>query len=510
MLATTPSPFMDEIELKFAVPREARAALESALRRGSVRVERLRAIYFDTPDERLGRHGLSLRLRKQGRHWFQTVKAATGDPLRRLEHEVPVEPPSATREPALDLSRHDGSEAGAALRRALGADVTAGGPAALAVRFRTDVSRIARTVRLQGARVELCLDTGRIGAGDRTTPVAEFELELKSGSAEALMALAARWAERHALWLSTVSKAERGARLVRGDVGGQPVKASAPQVGPKIDAHGFLVAALQSCLAQVLGNASEVAAGGADEEYVHELRVGLRRLRTALRELKADRAGADPGWEPVLRHVFEELGRHRDRTIVLPAVRAELAAAGLAPPTESALATGEGLPADVVRSGSFQRTLLGLLAFTHERAAQASAGIRGGKGKGVRALVAKRLDALHRLLAHDAVQFDRLSPARQHRVRKRLKRLRYLCEFAAPLFGSAQVTQFLARWRDAQQALGECNDHRMAIDAFRARAPKGSNGGPAVGWLKARRRAMVGRCQRALRKASRAEPFWRG
>jgi triphosphatase len=499
---------MDEIELKFAVPVETRSALEAALRRGSVSVERMQAIYFDTLDERLGRHGASLRLRQEGRRWVQTAKAMTTDSIRRLEHNVPVSVPRGMREPTLDLSRHDGAPAGEALRQALGDDANGKRPAEVSERFRTDVRRIARTVRVHGARVVMSLDTGKITAGDRSAPIAEFELELESGEVEALMGLAEQWADRHRLWLSTISKAERGARLVRGETEGQPLKASIPSGAPEPDARGFLVTAMASCLAQILGNASEVAAGAVNEEFVHQLRVGLRRLRTALRELRADRHGADPAWAPVLRSAFQELGRHREHAIVLPAIRAELDAAGVASVPEPALAADASSPANVVRAASFQRTLLGALAFTHDRPALVQGG--SGKGKGVRASVAKRLDVLHRCLVRDAKRFDRLSAARQHRVRKRLKRLRYLSEFATPLFASADVAHYLRRWEDAQDALGECNDHRIAMNVFRIPALANPKAKPAVGWLKSRRRAMVERCRRALRKASKARPFWKG
>lgn len=499
---------MDEIELKFAVPLETRSALEAALRRGSVRAERMQAIYFDTPDDRLANHGASVRLRKEGRHWIQTAKATTSDSIRRLEHNVPVTPPRGMREPALDLSRHIGTPVGEALRRALGKASTGASQAALAEQFRTDVWRIARTTRVRGARIEMSLDTGKIIAGDRSASVAEFELELKSGKAEALMSLAARWADRHGLWLSTISKAERGARLIRGETAGPPVRAATTSVGPKPDARSFLLATMESCLAQILGNASEIGAGAGDEEFVHQLRVGLRRLRTALRELRADRQGAAPGWEAVLSSTFQELGRHRDHAIVLPAIRVKLDAAGVASVPAPALAEGARSPADVVRAALFQRTLLDVLAFTHDWAPVACGG--SCKGMGVRASVAKRLDVLHRCLARDAKRFDHLSAAGQHRVRKRLKRLRYLSEFAIPLFASADVTRFLESWRDAQDALGECNDHRIATDAFRTQAITDPKAKLAVEWLKSRRRAMVVRCRRALQKASITKPFWGG
>jgi len=499
---------MDEIELKFAVPREARSALERALRRGGVRAERMQAIYFDTPDERLAGQGASVRLRKEGRHWVQTAKATTDDFIRRLENNVPVAVPRGVREPTLDLSRHVGTPVGEALRRALGNDFTVASQAALSERFRTDVWRVARTARVGGTRIEMSLDTGKIVAGDRSAPVAEFELELKSGKTEALMSLAAQAVNRYGLWLSTISKAERGARLSRGEPAGNPVRASIAVVGPEPDARSFLVATLESCLAQILGNASEIGAGARDEELVHQLRVGLRRLRTALRELKADRHGAAAGWEPALRSTFQELGRHRDHAIVLPAIRAELDAAGVAPAPVPAPAAGARPPADVVRAGLFQRTLLEVLTFTHDRAEVGWS--VPAEGKDVRASIAKRPNFLHRCLARDAKRFDQLSAARQHRVRKRLKRLRYLGEFAMPLFASADVARYLGSWRDAQDALGECNDHRIATEAFRTQALTQPKAMLAIAWMKSRRRVMVLRCQRALQKAARTKPFWRG
>lgn len=495
---------MDEIELKFAVPPASLPALAGALGQGHVSVTRMQAIYFDTADERLGRHGATLRLRKEGRRWIQTAKAATADPLRRLEHNVPASLPRGVRQPVPDLFRHDGEPVGAALRLALGDPADGQAAGALEAHFRTDVSRVARTVCHGGALIELSLDRGTITAGDRWAPVAEFELELKSGDAAAVVGLAAQWADCHGLWLSTVSKADRGARLARGEAEGRPVRSTTPVVAPKARMREFLLASMTSCLVQILDNASEIGAGAADEGFVLQLRVGLRRLRTALRELDAGHQGADPAWEPALRSAFQELGRHRDRTIVLPAVRVELEAAGVQAALECRSTAAVRSPAQLVQDAGFQCTLLDLLAFTHtdERA------LDSGRiaEKSARAAVGRRLTALHSLLARDAKRFARLDPRRQHRVRKRLKRLRYLSELSSPLFSPAKVAHFLARWRKAQDALGNGNDLRIASDAYRADAEPPAR--LAVHWLADRRAKVARRCHRALRKASRQAPFW--
>ena len=125
---------MYEIELKFAVPAKRRAALEKALKRGSVRVERIQAFYFDTADECLAEHGMALRLRKEGRRWVQTLKAATANSFRRIEDNVSVPAPRGGGPPVLDLARHHTASAGDVLRKMLDSGRAADASAGLSMR----------------------------------------------------------------------------------------------------------------------------------------------------------------------------------------------------------------------------------------------------------------------------------------------------------------------------------------------------------------------------------------
>lgn len=74
-----------ELEFKFRVPAACLGSLEKAMERAGGRAERLLAVCFDTTDEKLARHGVTLRLRQEGRQWIQTAKVVTADPLERLE-----------------------------------------------------------------------------------------------------------------------------------------------------------------------------------------------------------------------------------------------------------------------------------------------------------------------------------------------------------------------------------------------------------------------------------------
>src|SRR5438105_13332093 len=86
-------PAMREIELKFQVPSERRAAVDAAVagRTPAPRL-RLQAAYFDTPQRTLAQAGLALRIRHEGRHWVQTLKGAGADGLTRAEHNVMLPP----------------------------------------------------------------------------------------------------------------------------------------------------------------------------------------------------------------------------------------------------------------------------------------------------------------------------------------------------------------------------------------------------------------------------------
>ena len=491
-----------EIELKFGVPAERLDALKRALARGTVGSERLLAEYFDTEGESLAAAAISLRLRREGGRWVQTAKVSTEDPARRVEDNAALPAGRRVAMPALDLSRHADSPAGKALHEALaGAE-----PATLVRRFTVEVRRSTRTLRHQGARIELALDQGRIVASGAEEAVCELELELKTGSEAALYALADRWLAAHGLWLAAESKAERGTRLARGEPVAAALRARAPQLGG-VDAPAELARRVfRTCLGQIVANAGALASGNGSDEHIHQLRVGVRRLRSALRELGALVAGVDPAWEAALREAFGELGAHRDQAIVLPRWADEIAAAGAPPVAPAGAAPEVRAPRTIVREVPFQRALLGLTAFCSGPLLPADGA--GGDGGDPRRLLADRLERLHRRIARDAKKFATLSGDDQHRVRKRLKRLRYLSEFAAPLFGRKAVKRYLDAMGDAQDALGTLNDERIAEAAYRAQAAGQPEAWFGAGWLAGRQPASIETCARALQRVGRAARFW--
>jgi inorganic triphosphatase YgiF len=520
-----------EIEFKFCIPADRLKAVEAALKRGAVVRTRLQARYFDTADQRLAADGMVLRLRKEGRRWVQTVKATGDNALHRLEHNVDLG--TAAAAPQIDPQRHQGTPVGDRLSKLL----AEGGGAPLVERQSTDIVRLTRDVRVTGpggAVVEMALDIGKVVAHagtpeQRESPVCELELELKRGDVQGLVSLARRWSQQHGLWFSTVSKAERGARLLAAQETVEAAKAEAPRFATQHpDGRAVQQAVVASCLAQMLPNASEIAAGSTDEEQIHQLRIGIRRLRTALRELPELGQFDTAEWEPPLVDAFRALGALRDREQVVKLAQPRLREAGA--PDFDPLAGGDTAastlsPGDIVRAPAFQNVLVSLIGFTAAKpveAAPATIAAEDGpavpsapapiNADAVRRLLRKRLQRLHKQVRRDGERFESLDTESQHRVRKRLKRLRYLAEFVAPLFekedGSA-VARYLKALRPAQDALGEFNDEAVALALYREATARDARAWFAVGWFTARHAAGAKACHKALAKIEDAPRFWK-
>lgn len=475
-----------EIELKFAVPPAARAALLRALGRAQLQALPLRAAYVDTADDRLAAAGLVLRVRREGRRWVQTLKGRGDGLLQRLEHEVVLPPQRGA--PAADPARHAGSAAGAALAAAL-----AGG-AVLEERYRTEIRRHRRVLRHAGARVEVAFDEGFIVAGGRRLPVCELEFELLAGTPTALIELAARWAARFGLRLDLTTKSERGLRLAHGAAA--PVVRAAPsRVTRDMTPAGAFATMVGDALAQVLPNAAACAEGGAAPESLHQLRIGLRRLRSVLR--------ATAGWsaDPVAAHAlaqalrapFARLGAQRDddamRAWLAPALE-QAAAPALAWPAPAAACD----VAAELNAPAFSALMLEALRL---------ASLAAAPGETLDAAARAWWRRAQRRVAAAVRDLDSADPVALHRLRKRLKRLRYVTEALLPVLPRRRTTRVLRALQRALDALGRCHDETVALAIWRAHVEADPRAWFVVGWLTAHRPRSLRSAERRLRDLTR-------
>lgn len=561
-----------EFELKFLVPRRARSAVRAALgeRGATLETRHLVARYFDTADRRLARAGMSLRLRREGRRWVQTLKAGREGALARFEHEVLR--PDAT----VDAAAHAGTSAGDRL-----AELLADGEP-LQQRYGTDIRRTLRRLRTRGAAVELAFDEGQIAAHDRVLRVCELEFELLSGSPAAMLALAERWRARLGLVVDPRSKAERGDALADGRVPAGPRKAMPVALPRKVDPADAWRAILDECLAQILGNAvglavpvgveSPAASGrlagrGTAEpapttavdraDLVHQLRIGLRRLRSALRLFRGWVVPAPEAIEAGARELFRALGATRDQDVLAQAIEpalqragapaqsepaqsepasgpagempaaamaptpaarpapaaAQPSAASSTPPRSTASARSDDLLA-LITADPTQRYLLALLDWRSGldveppvREAGPGAAAPEPALPPLAALAKRRLGRWQRAIGDQASRFAQLDDTSRHVLRKRAKRLRYASEFVQSLFPRKEMRRFLKRLQAVQQALGELSDLALAAQRYGQASGTDRRAWFAQGWVSARRDAVVAQAAEALAALAERHPF---
>jgi inorganic triphosphatase YgiF len=495
---------MHEIELKLQVPPGQHRAVEAAVGgRTPMPRMRLQASYQDTADRTLAAAGLALRLRREGRQWVQTLKGAGDDGLTRLEHNVPRG--AAAAMPSIDPALHAGTPAGDRLLALLAG---ASGEALQSL-YRTDIRRRKRVLAVRtpgrpGARVELAFDVGKIFSGEAAVDVCELEIELIAGAALAVIDTARRWVPRHGLWVDGRSKAERGDLLARGQRVAPPRSASPLVLPTRVDGHAAWQAVLRNCGDQVLANASQVASGEHAPEHVHQLRVGLRRLRSAIALFDHD----EPALADGAANLFRALGAARDQVVTEGQFGADLAeamrSAGL--PPEVGVGPAVAAPPmshPILRAGASQAFLLDLLAAMHVQAP-------AGDLPPVRARLAARLALWHRQVVRGARRYAELDDERRHRLRKQAKRLRYAAEFCSSLFARKRVARYLKTLRKLQERLGEVSDVMMAMEVFKPRAPHEARAMFALGWLAARREVLIAQAAPELRGFAKAAPFWKG
>ena len=486
--------------LRFVVPAREVNALTAAVRAEEAHAQRCLSTGFDTAAGRLAAGGVFVSLCKRGSEWVQVAVATTPDGARLLVHEVDLGTRSRGVVPGLLPHLHDGSEAGAALRAAIG---DADGESPLLASFAIDATRLRREVKVDDAVVEIAQVTGMITTDDASMPFQEFEVRLVSGAVSALFKVAREWSTRHGLCLGIASNGERGARLAAGHAGGFPTTATLP-VAPFADGACFVRATLDSCLMHILANAGVIGEGMHDRHVIDQLRHGLERLRTTIAELAPMTSDIDEAWDPVLKRTLHELASHHSATALRAPLIQEMRAAGLGYALGSSHPRETRSPSAIVQDPEFQFTLLAILAYRHALAPL----FRPDHGtlKQMQRRFADELVERQESVADDA---DNLrSTSRRRSARRHLDHLYRLATFASPLFEARQVDSFLVRCRAAQDAFEADSEHRSGLEALEDDGDGGTDLKLARRWLAARLADDRKACESLLRRVGKAAAFW--
>jgi inorganic triphosphatase YgiF len=514
-----------EVEVKLEAPQAAARRLLAApwfkrIEAAPVKREHLVSVYYDTPAAALHGEGMSLRVRRIGKRRVQTVKAgakgAYGPICRQeWEHEIAGNRPDlhANGDSALDrFSRKK-------LRRKLR-------PV-----FTTDVMRAAIPVRSAGSEIEIAIDRGEVRAKRRRAPISEIELELKEGDPAPLVKLAKRVAQATHAGYGTASKAERGYALRRGGEPA-PVGTYAIALDPEMTAGGAFTTIALSCVHHFAGNRDAVIAGL--PEGVHQMRVGLRRLRAAIsffKDMLHDVESARIKRE--LKWLLGKLGPVRDLDVlidesVVPLQRERVDRAAL-----------DTLKTDLKqrRNVRIERTKKAVASDRYRRIVLDTAlWITGGtwttsakpqpaaqRDRDIADFATEGFARRERKIKKKLKQLEKLDPPWRHKLRVSAKKLRYADEFFASLYDRRSRRHRLKQHRKAlkalQSALGKLNDmraHDALAGAFlhpRHRATKKPQKAFALGLISGEDHAHIAALMHAATKAGKhltaIKPFWK-
>lgn len=486
-----------EIELKFSGDGDALAAVFDSMDDGEPQGSRVISTYYDTAGARLWRNGYSFRLRRNREGYELTLKHESG--FVRGEWTSQVDAPVADVSRLPDTAPQDELDLGAC---------------DLVPVFVSDITRRQKRLNANGATIEVSLDVGRIVAGTRETPVAELEFELLSGPVADMLRHARSILADHRLSAFIRSKAARGMSMYDRALPAA-VRAPKPHLHPGYkleDAVGHFAAGVAN---HILQNIS-VAVAGRDPEGVHQVRVGLRRFRSAMGLFRPYLGPLAAEMNTRAKVALRRLGTARDLDVLVketvPGIlRDSPAEPGLASLAETARAR-MGDARREVRSlavdPSFNFLLIDLLL-----AGQTGGLVVRERDTPVGRIAGPLLHRRHRQLLKAGRHFAGLTDRQRHKVRIGVKKLRYACEFFHAQYPVDSTRPYIRRLANLQKHLGRQNDlivaKRLTADLLTGANDTAADLKELTRLFDSRLRASDSRLLQKWERAARAEPFWR-
>lgn len=198
-----------------------------------------------------------------------------------------------------------------------------------------------------------------------------------------------------------------------------------------------------------------------DAEYVHQMRVAVRRLRSALRLFPdAASAGLHGKHARTLKKVADGLGKVRDLDVFEASV---LDANALPRAQENRVLAAIRARAQVarvelrscLRSAQYTRLMSRLSWWL-------LAPPRHPTETSLVALARRALVVCHKAVTHDAARLARLTADKRHRLRIEVKQARYAAEFFAGLFDHRAAQTYASALAELQDLLGSLTDINTA------------------------------------------------
>ena len=513
-----------EIELKFELDQADVVRIKSlfAARFGEPSsTKHLTSVYYDTAAKDLAEAGVSLRVRSDtSGAMTQTVKRS-GNSTAALFDRDEWETSLTTPQP--DLKAFNTTPAGAGL-----ADASL----KLAPIFESVVDRSVWQVTHEGSRIEVALDQGRVVAGRRSQPLTELELELKHGTPCHLFGLVRALGEIGSLRPGVLTKSERGYRLLRHKPD-RASKAEPLRLNKYMSTGQAFQAIVHACLRHFGLNAPLVIARRSPDA-LHQSRVALRRLRSALSLFKA--VAADAQYDALkveLQAASQALGEARNLDVYLAHNARPEAERGAGEPgldaylqeMEKRRATAYDDAVARLGSPAINALLIRLVEWTEVGPWSVDPDpLRSAvRDRQVRRVAAEMLEKCRRRVVRRGRHLAALDPHTRHQVRIEAKKLRYAAEFFAGLARRPKAMKrhalFIAELEELQDALGQLNDvqtgHEIALSFTHDADGQGGSlhegafaASHASGLEDARVGPLLEAAEQAHARLSKAKRFW--
>ena len=432
-----------EIELKFELSGRAAKKVRhhALLAEAGHHTRSQESVYFDTDDGEVHEAGYSLRVRRVGDCFTQTVKTngSTAGLFDRGEWEAPVEqmapdPKALNRTP---LGKHK-----KLVRKA-------------APVVWSDVERTTWLIERDGSVVEVVLDSGTVSAGDQEASFHELELELKAGTPAAMFDFAQDLAEAVPLRVGVLSKEERGLMLAEGGFGHEH-KASALDIRKSMDAGQVFALIVHECIRHFRLNEALIVTER-NPEALHQARVAMRRLRSAFSLFRpAIRQGSLEPLLAELREFITPFGEARNLDVFLDNYGDEYGWRDRLKLTSARARTYDQV-IDTLEAQRSRGMFLDLVEWTasedwRKQAASAPIG----------QFAVERLDSVWKKVKHRGTGIGDLEEQQLHRLRISIKKLRYAVEFLAPLYARKRVRKYVSSLEKLQDCLGLLHDDMVS------------------------------------------------
>jgi CHAD domain-containing protein len=304
------------------------------------------------------------------------------------------------------------------------------------------------------------------------------------------------------------------------------VKATPLEFPEPCTGEDALVATVGNCLSHLWAN-EDCARAGSDPEGVHQMRVALRRLDACLTVYKPLIPLAQvERLQRLIKGIAQSLGSARDWDVFIADMLDPVAANMPNDPDLKLLRTvalkqraaayrdmHKALAAE-----SYSEMWREIVAWLSDRdwRQQPVTEVSASLMADVHSFSETVLDKVHRKLLKRGKGFAVLDARERHKLRVRIKKVRYASEFFSPLYRVERDSEYLVALRAMQEDLGRLNDVESArglLDGLETEEPKRARriaraGGLVVGWHRHAASMREERLVQHWHELKKTKPFW--